>query len=95
MQKANHSVCKSKILTQEWRLSGAITKIIFIPDQSFAVSVGSEGAIFIWATSQDVQDAQANKEMLTIMTNIKTIKSYRLFNSQNISRVWRLCDFVN
>lgn len=43
--------------------SGAITKIKISPDQSFIVSVGSEGAIFIWATPQDVQDAKANKEM--------------------------------
>ena len=54
---------KSKTLKQEWRLPGAITKIKFSPDQSFVVLVGSEGAIFIWTTFQDVQDAQANKEI--------------------------------
>ena len=51
-------------MKQESRLQGAITKIKFSQDQSFVVSVRSEGAIFIWAIPQDVQDAQVNKEML-------------------------------
>ena len=46
-----------------WRLPRAITKIKFSLDQFFVVSVKSESAIFIWTTPQDVQDAQANKEM--------------------------------
>ena len=45
------------------RLPRAITKIKFSLDQFFVVTVESEGAIFIWTTSQDVQDAQVNKEM--------------------------------
>ena len=30
--------------------SGGITKVAMSPDQSFIVSVGSEGAIFMWHT---------------------------------------------
>ena len=32
--------------------SGSITKIAISPDQSFIVSVGTEGAIFCWHTSR-------------------------------------------
>ena len=40
--------------------SGAITKLIISPDQKWIVSVGAEGAIFIWSTPQDVLNAKAN-----------------------------------
>uniref|UniRef100_A0A7S3J1C9 Cilia- and flagella-associated protein 52 n=1 Tax=Euplotes harpa TaxID=151035 RepID=A0A7S3J1C9_9SPIT len=45
--------------------SGAITKMKFSPDQAFIVSVGSEGAIFIWETPKDVLEAKADKDMPT------------------------------
>ena len=36
---------------------------MFSPDQSFIVSVGTEGAIFIWHVPQEIQDARADNEM--------------------------------
>ena len=48
-------------MKQKWRLLRVISKIKFSSDQSFFVSVGSEGAVFIWTTPQD---AQAYNEML-------------------------------
>jgi cilia- and flagella-associated protein 52 len=45
--------------------SGAITRIKFSPDQKFIVSVGSEGAIFIWENPKEVQEARADNEMPT------------------------------
>ena len=43
--------------------SGSITRIKFSPNQKYIVSVGSEGAIFIWHTPQDVLEAKADSEM--------------------------------
>ncbi len=34
--------------------SGTVTKIIISPNQKWIVSVGSEGAIFMWKTPHDV-----------------------------------------
>ena len=34
--------------------SGSITKIAISPDQSFIVSVGTEGAIFCWHTPEKI-----------------------------------------
>jgi cilia- and flagella-associated protein 52 len=44
--------------------SGAITKIAIAPNQKFIVSVGTEGAIFMWHTPEAVQDAKANTQMM-------------------------------
>ena len=41
--------------------SGAITKIAIAPNQKFIVSVGSEGAIFMWHTPESVQNAKAQQ----------------------------------
>jgi len=46
--------------------SGAITKIQISPDQKTIVSVGTEGAIFIWNTPIDVQHAKPESELPTI-----------------------------
>lgn len=43
--------------------SGSITKVAISPDQTFIVSAGSEGAIFIWETPQDVLEARADNDM--------------------------------
>lgn len=45
--------------------SGTITRIKFSPDQKHIVSVGSEGAIFIWENPKEVQEARADNEMPT------------------------------
>lgn len=45
--------------------SGAITRIKFSPDQKHIVSVGSEGAIFIWDNPKEVQEAKADNDMPT------------------------------
>jgi len=46
--------------------SGAITKIIFSPDQKSMLSVGDEGAIFIWRTPEEVVNARADNELPTV-----------------------------
>lgn len=43
--------------------SGGITKVAISPDQSFIVSVGSEGAIFLWHTPDRVQATKADSDM--------------------------------
>jgi len=43
--------------------SGGITKVAISPDQSFIVSVGSEGAIFLWHTPDRVQHTKADSDM--------------------------------
>lgn len=45
--------------------SGTITRLKFSPDQKFIVSVGTEGAIFIWHNPKEVQDTMADNEMPT------------------------------
>jgi len=34
--------------------SGAVVKVVIAPDQRTIISVGDEGAIFIWKTPEDV-----------------------------------------
>jgi len=46
--------------------SGAITKVLFAPDQKTIVSVGEEGAIFIWKNPEEVQASQAQQELPTM-----------------------------
>lgn len=41
--------------------SGSISKIEISPDQRFIVSVGTEGAIFIWHTPKAVLEAKGQK----------------------------------
>jgi WD40 repeat protein len=43
--------------------SGNISRIAVSPDQSFIVTVGTEGAIFMWHTPEKVLQAKADKEM--------------------------------
>lgn len=43
--------------------SGGITNVAFSPDQKFLVSVGGEGAIFIWDVPQDIFHAKADSDM--------------------------------
>lgn len=43
--------------------SGGVTKVAISPDQSFIVSVGSEGAIFLWHTPERVQASKADSDM--------------------------------
>lgn len=43
--------------------SGAITKIAIAPNQSYIVTVGTEGAIFMWHTPESVVNAKANVTM--------------------------------
>lgn len=43
--------------------SGTITRIKYSPNQKFIVSVGSEGAIFIWHTPEEVLEAKADNDM--------------------------------
>ena len=46
--------------------SGNITGIAISPDQKSIVSVGTEGAIFIWATPDKVLKARADKDLPTL-----------------------------
>eukprot|EP00357_Protocruzia_adherens_P026776 CAMPEP_0115010388 /NCGR_PEP_ID=MMETSP0216-20121206/23287_1 /TAXON_ID=223996 /ORGANISM="Protocruzia adherens, Strain Boccale" /LENGTH=624 /DNA_ID=CAMNT_0002378595 /DNA_START=28 /DNA_END=1902 /DNA_ORIENTATION=- len=46
--------------------SGTLTKIAVSPDQRTIISVGSEGAIFIWEVPEEVQLARADNEMPTL-----------------------------
>ena len=43
--------------------SGAIQKLVISPDQKWIVSVGSEGAVFIWKTPEDVINSKANYDL--------------------------------
>lgn len=43
--------------------SGDIQKVVISPDQKCIVSVGTEGAIFIWHTPERVQQTRADDEM--------------------------------
>lgn len=43
--------------------AGSIVKLQFSPDQRFIISVGDEGAIFIWRTPEDVQRARADNQI--------------------------------
>jgi len=45
--------------------SGAVIKTVFAPDQRTVVSVGEEGAIFIWENPQEVQLARGEHEIPT------------------------------
>ena len=45
--------------------SGSITNIAIAPDQKTIVSVGSEGAIFVWHVPDKVQQSMADKDMPT------------------------------
>lgn len=46
--------------------SGGITRIAISPDQRSIISVGSEGAIFIWNMPEEVVNARAENELPTI-----------------------------
>lgn len=46
--------------------SGPITKIAIAPDQRFIVSVGNEGAIFMWKMPEDVVNARADRDLPTV-----------------------------
>lgn len=46
--------------------SGGITRIMIAPDQKTIVSVGSEGAIFMWKMPEAVIYAKADNELPTI-----------------------------
>ncbi|KAL4465728.1 hypothetical protein ABPG72_015129 [Tetrahymena utriculariae] len=46
--------------------SGAITRLQISPDQRTVVSVGAEGAIFIWKMPEEVVHARADNELPTI-----------------------------
>mmetsp|Transcript_52386 Transcript_52386/g.60172 ORF Transcript_52386/g.60172 Transcript_52386/m.60172 type:complete len:666 (-) Transcript_52386:64-2061(-) len=46
--------------------SGGITRIAIAPDQKTIVSVGEEGAIFIWKTPEEVIEARADKDLPTM-----------------------------
>ena len=41
--------------------SGAITKIAIAPNQQFIVTVGTEGAIFIWHTPKAILEAKGQQ----------------------------------
>jgi WD40 repeat protein len=43
--------------------SGAITKVKFSPNQEYIVSVGAEGAIFIWTNPEEVRNAKSDNDM--------------------------------
>ena len=43
--------------------SGSIQKMVISPDQKSIVSVGSEGAIFIWKTPEEVLNAKADQDL--------------------------------
>lgn len=43
--------------------SGNISRIAVSPDQSFIVTVGTEGAIFMWHTPEKILQAKADKDM--------------------------------
>lgn len=43
--------------------SGDITKIAVSPDQRTIVSVGTEGAIFMWHMPESVQKGKADQDM--------------------------------
>ena len=43
--------------------SGDITKISISPDQKTVVSVGTEGAIFMWHVPQKIYEARADQDM--------------------------------
>ncbi len=43
--------------------SGGVTRVAISPDQSFIVSVGSEGAIFMWNMPSNVLHAKADSDM--------------------------------
>merc|ERR1712003_515184 len=44
--------------------SGTINGVAIAPDQSTIVSVGAEGAIFIWGTPPDARDKMADLSVL-------------------------------
>lgn len=46
--------------------SGAITRLQISPDQRSIVSVGAEGAIFIWSMPDEVVNARADNQLPTI-----------------------------
>lgn len=46
--------------------SGGITRIAISPDQKLIISVGSEGAIFMWKMPESVLNAKADNELPTI-----------------------------
>lgn len=46
--------------------SGGISKIVFSPDQKTIVSVGAEGAIFMWENPEEVQKARAESDLPTL-----------------------------
>lgn len=46
--------------------SGTITRITISPDQKTIVSVGAEGAIFMWKMPNDILNARADNELPTI-----------------------------
>lgn len=46
--------------------SGTITRLQISPDQKTIVSVGSEGAIFIWKMPAEVTHARADNELPTV-----------------------------
>jgi len=46
--------------------SGVITCVAMAPDQKTIVSVGAEGAIFVWHVPDKVQQAMADKDMPTV-----------------------------
>mmetsp|Transcript_3992 Transcript_3992/g.3411 ORF Transcript_3992/g.3411 Transcript_3992/m.3411 type:complete len:85 (+) Transcript_3992:1613-1867(+) len=45
--------------------SGPITKMIFAPDQKTLVSVGEEGAIFVWNVPEEVREARNDGDLPT------------------------------
>lgn len=49
-----------------------LTKIQISPDQRFIVSVGAEGAIFLWNTPMDVFKAKPESELPTISKEVKS-----------------------
>lgn len=54
--------------------SGAITKLIFAPDQRTIISVGEEGAIFVWKNPEEVQLAKADSELPTLSKDTKGLE---------------------
>lgn len=50
-------------LLQRYSIFDHILQIAISPDQKFIVSVGCEGAIFIWHTPEKVLYSKADKDM--------------------------------
>lgn len=46
--------------------SGSITKVAISPDTRTVISVGTDGAVFLWRTPENVLNARAENELPTV-----------------------------